>query len=248
MEEHEIASQVGVKLCFDLFPSSGGIADGRNFLVEDFLKSDCDKMIFLDSDITFEKGALIRLAAKTVDFVGGAYRYKQAVETYPIRFTKAVEAGENMWSDANGLIEVDGLPFGFLCLTRNVFKKFDEKYPERKNNNFGRTSTAYFQLPILEGVLWGEDYTFCKEWKEMGEKIYLDPEIELTHWDFKPVSYKGHIGNWLKKSPNNIATRLLIEKEIKDGKRTEESREAPIRPTLTAQSIDVSKLCVSQEV
>lgn len=244
MEEHEIASQVGVKLVFDLFPSSGGIADGRNFLVEDFLKSDCDKMVFLDSDITFEKGALLQLALKQADFVGGAYRYKQPEETYPIRFTKEAESGANMWSDENGLIEVDGLPFGFLCLSRNVFKKFDERYPERINNNFGRTSTAYFQLPILDGILWGEDYTFCNEWRAMGGKIYLYPELELTHWDFKPVSYKGHIGNWLKNSPQNIATRLIIEQEIRDGKRTKDSREDPSIPIPTAQGVDLSELCI----
>ncbi len=246
MEEHEIASQVGVKLHFDLFPSSGGIADGRNFLVEDFMKTDCDKMVFLDSDITFEKGALLKLALKPVDFVGGAYRYKQPVETYPIRFTKEVEEGANMWADQNGLIEVSGLPFGFCCLTREVFKKFDEKFPERKNNNFGRRSTAYFQFPIIDGILWGEDYSFCNEWRAMGGKIYLDPEIELTHWDFKPVSYKGHIGNWIKNSPQNVAAKLMMEQEIKDGKRAEGSREAPT--PIECKPIDISQLCVPQEM
>ncbi len=218
MEEHEVACQVGVKLIFELFPSSGGIADGRNCLVDDFLKSDCDKMVFLDSDISFEKGSLLQLALKPVDFVGGAYRYKMADEQYPIRFLKEVEKGADMWSDENGLIEVDGLPFGFVALSRNVFKKFDEKFPDRINKNFGNKGTAYFQLPIVNGVLWGEDYSFCNEWRAMGEKIYLFPEIELTHWDFKPISYKGHIGNYLKGSPKNIARRLIMEKEIKDGK------------------------------
>lgn len=237
MEEHEIASQVGVKLHFDLFPSSGGIADGRNFLVEDFFKSGCDKMVFLDSDITFEKGSLLKLALKPVDFVGGAYRYKQPVETYPIRFLKEVEEGANMWADQNGLIEVDGLPFGFLCLSREVFRKFDEKYPERIKSNFGRTTNAYFQLPIMDGILWGEDYMFCKEWRAMGGKIFLDPELELTHWDFKPVSYKGHIGNWLKNSPKNIARKLQLLKEREDGKGSKE-----ITPT---PSIDLSQLGLS---
>lgn len=223
MEEHELAAQCGVKLQFDLFPSSGGIADGRNFLVEDFFKTDCEKMVFLDSDITFQKGSLLQLATKPVDFVGGAYRYKQDKEEYPIRFTKEVLGGSNMWADTNGLLEVDGLPFGFLCLSREVFKKFDEKFPERKQSNFGSKSAAYFQLPLIDGKLWGEDYTFCKEWKEMGGKIYLDPELELTHWDFKPVSYKGHIGKWLKSSPNNIIRRLKLMKEKESGKTKEGS-------------------------
>lgn len=208
MEEHELSLQVGVKLVFDLFPSSGGIADGRNFLVEDFLKSECDKMVFLDSDITFAKGSLIQLATKPVDFVAGCYRHKKIGESYPIDFKK----GE-MWADKNGLIAVEKVPFGFVCLTREVFKKFDEKFPERKNKNFGLASTAYFQLPVVDGILWGEDFMFCKEWNEMGETIYLDPEIELTHWGSLPIPYKGHIGNWLKSQPHNIARKIELMKE-----------------------------------
>ena len=217
MEEYALALQCGVHLEFRLFPSSGGIADGRNFLVADFLKSDCDRIFFLDSDITFRKGDLLQCATKPVDFVGGAYRHKKEEESYPIQFKE----GEMCW-DENKLIQVDKLPFGFICLTRNVFKKFDEKFPERYNKNFGLKSTCYFQFPIgPDGVLWGEDFCFCKEWNEMGGKVYLDPELELTHWGALPTPYKGHIGNWLKSQPKNIARRLILMKEKETGKKFE---------------------------
>ena len=208
MEEHAISLKVGVSIQFDMYPSSGGIADGRNFLVADFLKSDCDKMVFLDSDITFNPGAIIQLALKPVDFVGGCYRHKQEKETYPISFKE----GE-MWADKDGLVKVEKLPFGFVCLSREVFKKFDDKFPERKDKNFGLKSNVYFQFPIINGVLWGEDFMFCKEWNEMGGTVYLDPEIELTHWGSLPTPFKGHIGKWLKNQPQNIARKLQLEKE-----------------------------------
>ena len=233
MEEYAIALQCGVKLEYRLFPSSGGIADGRNFLVNDFLKSDCERIFFLDSDVTFTKGALIQCATKPVDFVGGCYRHKRDEESYPISF----KDGE-MWADKNGLIVVDKIPFGFVSLTRNVFKKFDEKFPERLNKNFGLKSTAYFQFPIgKDGILWGEDFCFCKEWNEMGEKIYLDPELELTHWGSLPTPYKGHIGNWLKSRPQNIARRLTLMKEKENGKGIE---------TPSIPDLDVSALGISQ--
>lgn len=204
MEEYRVSLECGVKLVFDFYPSSGGIADGRNFLVGDFLKSECEKMVFLDSDITFNPGDLIKLALKPVDFVAGVYRHKQTEETYPVAFKTDYE----MWADKHGLIEVDKVPFGFVCLSRNVFAKFDEKFPERKDKNFGLKTNVYFQLPIKDGILWGEDFMFCKEWNEMGGTIHVDPEIELTHWDFKPIPYKGHLGKWLKSRPENIALRI----------------------------------------
>ena len=215
LEEYKIALGVGDELHFDFFPSSGGIADGRNHLVNDFLNSECDKLFFLDSDITFAPGSLIKLAHKPVDFAGGCYRYKKTGEGYPIRFKKNDPTNPNneLWADKNGLIEVEGMPFGFMCLTREVFKKFDEKFPERKGTNFGLKSNVYFQLPIIEGVLYGEDYSFALEWQSMGGKVYLDPDILLTHWNFLPTPHYGHIGNWLLKQPASIAAKQRIYKE-----------------------------------
>lgn len=200
IEEYAISLRVGVDIQLEYFPSSGGIADGRNFLASSFMNSDCDKMVFLDSDITFEPGALISLALKPVDFVAGCYRHKKIGESYPVDFKE----GE-MWADKNKLIKVEKVPFGFVSLSREVFKKFDAKYPERINKNFGLKSTAYFQLPIDEnGILWGEDFQFCKEWNAMGETVFVDPEVELTHWGMAPVPYKGRMGDWLKKQPHNV--------------------------------------------
>lgn len=214
IEEHKLAFGIGDELIIDYFPSSGGIADGRNHLANDFLKSDCDKMFFLDSDITFQRGSLIKLAHKPVDFVGGCYRYKKPEEAYPIRFKKNDQNNpkNDLWADKNGLIEVEGIPFGFVCLTREVFKKFDERFPERKDKNFGMKSNVYFQLPVIDGALWGEDYMFAKEWVEMGGKVYLDPDIELTHWSYKPTPYTGHIGKWLLNNPKSIERKQELMK------------------------------------
>lgn len=165
-------------------------------------------MFFLDSDISFAPGSLIKLAHKPVDFVGGCYRYKKDEEDYPIRFK---DKGD-LWADKNGLIEVAGLPFGFISLSRKVFEKFDEAFPERKDKNFGLKSNVYFQLPLIDGALWGEDYMFAKEWIEMGGKIYLDPDIHLTHWSYKPTPFKGHIGDWLRNKPESVERKNEILK------------------------------------
>jgi hypothetical protein len=62
---------------------------------------------------------------------------------------------------------------------------------------FDKQSFAYFQMRFDDGMLWGEDSYFCKEFSDLGGKVYLYPELELTHWDFNRP-FKGHIGNWLK--------------------------------------------------
>jgi hypothetical protein len=89
------------------------------------------------------------------------------------------------------------LPGGFLSLSRKVFETLKAAHPEREYEHFGKRAHCWFQMRFEDGHLWGEDSYFCKEWRDTGGKVLLDPELTLTHWDFnKP--YVGHIGNWLK--------------------------------------------------
>lgn len=207
--EQHIASGIGDVLTVNFLSSMAGIAHGRNQLASEFMKSDADRMIFLDSDVTFEPGALAKLAHMPADFVGGCYRYKRQEECYPMGWLNDPDS-KGLRMDKHGLIEVNGLPTGFLALSRKVFQTMKDRFPERElQEHFGHKMFAYFQMPFINGHLHGEDNFFCREWREAGGKIYLDPEIKLTHWDFNPTPYVGHIGAWIKGSPE---TKMMLEK------------------------------------
>lgn len=168
-------------------------AMGRNQLAQQFMDSDAERLIFLDSDVTCDVGAIIKLAHQPVDFVGGAYRFKMEPEQYPVGWLDK----QFLQADENGLLEVGTLPGGFLSLSRNVFEILKKVYPDRSYLHFGKQAHCYFQMPFAHGYLCGEDSFFCLEWKAAGGKVFLDPEINLTHWEFnKP--YVGNIGNFLK--------------------------------------------------
>jgi hypothetical protein len=102
-----------------------------------------------------------------------------------------------LWANEYGLLEVTTLPGGFLSLSRKVFETLKAAHPERGYEHFGNQAHCYFQMLFTEGHLFGEDSYFCKEWRDTGGKVFLDPELTLTHWDFNRP-FKGHIGNWLK--------------------------------------------------
>lgn len=194
LEETAVASGIGDELRVNFLPSCSVPAQGRNQLVQSFMDSDCDRLVFLDSDLTFEPGSLIKLAHSPAEFVGGSYRFKKIDESYPIGWLPKPEL---QW-DENKLLEVAMLPTGFLALSRGVFEKFRESYPGREYEHWGHKSYAFFQMIFKDGVLYSDDSYFCKEWLDCGGKIYLDPEIALDHWDSAPTPFKGHIGNWLK--------------------------------------------------
>ena len=193
LNEQLLAVQNGVDIQFRFLSNCSHAAMGRNQLASDFMNSTCDKMFFLDSDISFEPGSIVKLALFNVDLVGGAYRYKFETENYPIGWRDTDE----LWSNEKGLIEVKSLPGGFLCISRKVFELFQEAFPNRGYAHFDKQSFAYFQMRFDDGMLWGEDSYFCKEFSDLGGKVYLYPELELTHWDFNRP-FKGHIGNWLR--------------------------------------------------
>lgn len=196
IDEAIIANEFGDELRVNFLPSCSVPAQGRNQLVQMFLESDCDKLFFLDADLTFEPGAIVKLCHMPADFVGGCYRYKSKDESYPINWLPKAE----LQADKYGLLEVAMLPTGFLALSRNVFESFKKSYPGREYAHWGSQAFAYFQMVFKDGALWSDDSYFCKEWVDSGGKIYLDPEIKLSHWDFNPTPFQGHIGNWLKRN------------------------------------------------
>lgn len=193
LTETRIAQMMGDELTVRFLPSCTNLAMGRNQIVKEFLASDEDRLVFVDADVTFAPGSLVKLAHFDGDVIGGAYPYKDPKEErYPVAFL-----GGEIWCDKQGLIEVLMVPTGFLSLSRDTFKKFRDTHPDRTYESRGELSYAYFQIPYRDGELYTEDAYFCREWREMGGKIHLYPEINLTHWDGN-IPYGGHIGNWLR--------------------------------------------------
>jgi glycosyltransferase involved in cell wall biosynthesis len=193
LAEIALGMAAGVRLSVRFLPSCTNLAFGRNQLVKEFLASGDDKLIFLDADVTFEPGDLVRLAQHQVDFVGGAYRLKQDDERYPVYFLN-----EPKEMGPNGLGQVAMVPTGFLALTRKVFADFEAAYPDRHYYIDGHKNYCYFQIPYAHGALFTEDSYFCREWREAGGKIYLDPKLNLTHWNFN-IPYRGNVGKWIEK-------------------------------------------------
>lgn len=197
LTETRIAQEMGDRLMVRFLPSCTNLAMGRNQIVKDFMDSGDDRLVFLDADVTYEPGKLVRIAHYPEEFVGGAYRYKTKEEDYPVAWLED-EEHRLLQANEHGLLRVKMVPTGFLSLSRSVFEKFSEKHSGRDYESRDSRTFCYFQIPYSKGVLYTEDAYFCEEWRDMGGKIYLDPEINLSHWDGN-LPYPGHIGNWLKR-------------------------------------------------
>jgi len=190
LNEQGAAHLAGIDLQVTFIPGSSLITQARNQAVKEFIDSDADRLVFVDSDVAWDVGSVLKIASHKVDFCGGAYRYKDNVEGYPVGWLDKDE----LWADPEtGLLEVAMLPGGFLSLSRDVFLKLSKAHPNRVYSFHGHPFHAFFHCPPGDG----EDGAFCRDWRDIGGQVWLDPELSLTHVD-GAQKYPGHIGNWLK--------------------------------------------------
>jgi hypothetical protein len=191
------ASQARIEYRIDLEIFSGNchIDDSRNRLVRDFLETDCEQLIFLDSDVMWHESDLKKLIDHDRDIVAGIYPLKNDDEDYPV----APLPGER-WADEYGLVEVAGVPTGFLKIKRRVFEALYNTVPHHrsKEDGYGRLLIPVLFERTLNGLSRrGGDYEFCRKAREAGFKVYVDPSMQLGH--VGPKLWQGCLGHHWRK-------------------------------------------------
>ena len=171
------------------------IADSRGVIATRFWESDCDDLIFVDSDVTWEAGALLKLVDAPVDLVAGVYPARRDPIFYPLHYLEK----EELWADPETmLLEVKSVATGFMKISRNCIAKMIEAYPEKHYYTAERDQQFYplFDHVFEDGYKWGEDYSFCIRWRNIGGQVWIDPEIAMGHVGYK--IFQGHLGNYLR--------------------------------------------------
>lgn len=151
------------------------VDDARNQLARVFLESTCKYLIFIDADISFTTKELRKLLAADGDVVGATYRHKKDEETYPL-----LVYGTNYPDDA-GLVEVEGLPTGFMKIGRWVLEGLKPRVLAYKTQNSADPEFMYFCRTIDRGVRVSGDIAFCKKVKKAGMSVKLIPDVYLGH-------------------------------------------------------------------
>jgi hypothetical protein len=182
LSEQLLAHPNGDHLLVDWVKGCSLIGHARNVLVRNFLEiPECDRMVFVDSDLGWSCGELMRLAKRPEAVVGCTYRRKQEEPVYSVHGTPS-EAHD-------GLLKVDGVPGGFVAISRTVFETIKAQKPERTYTGpDGKDYYDFFPTGFGNHILWGEDYAFCALWRECGGDVFLDPKPVLHHVGMKTYS------------------------------------------------------------
>jgi hypothetical protein len=194
----------GFSISINLLGRDSLVTRSRNTLVSQFLLTkEATHLMFIDADIGFEPELVHRMLAFDQDVVGGMYPAKAmrwdipaplkdkeplntAVLQYVGKFCQGPEL-ERRGPFATGVY----CATGFMLIKRNVIERLVEAHPECPYTSdhvytptqSERTFYALFECmidPETKEYL-SEDFGFCRMWRALGGKIWLDVEGGLVH-------------------------------------------------------------------
>lgn len=149
-----------------------------------------DDLIFVDCDVDWNPADIFKLLDYDLPIVAAAVPKKSDIEQYSIKVSKKTDINDQ------GLFEVDGVATAFMRIRRDAVKKIYERSDEYNEPHKEKPIRMVFNIDIVNGELYSEDMVFCKKWKDMGGKIYVDPSIICAHTGNK--RWIGNFYNWLK--------------------------------------------------
>lgn len=170
------------------------VSRARNMIAHEFLKSDCDHLLFIDSDMNFEPDSVLRLLAwnQTKPIVGGAYEARKEGKVYILSLDGDKE---HIQMDAMGNVKARRIATGFMMIQRQVFEKLAEMHPEweHKDNTSDAMLHSFFDFKVTRDGYIGEDFLFCDRAQEAGFSVWIDPTIKLGHMGIH--EFKSDFGN-----------------------------------------------------
>lgn len=181
-------------LCYDSL-----IQRARNDYFRTAYTAGVDVLFFIDSDIGWNPEDFVKIVKSEYHVIGGTYRKKTNNDIlYAFKATEVGNADFKLTPDANGILEVNGLGFGFM-----KFSKFAVKTLwDAEKSFYGGKEEMPLTKNICECVV-NSDNDFVSEdiivgfkWKQLGYKTYLDTTIDLIH--VGSSEYTGDIREWLK--------------------------------------------------
>lgn len=194
---HSIAAGSRIHAVNLAFESGNAIiARARNKLVAEFMAGGYDQLFFIDADLGWQPDAFVRLIQYPEEVVSGIYPYRydeaNAAGQWPVKWQAS--EGETIEANEHGLIEVDGAPTGFMRIRRSAIEKLIAANPDKLVQCPQTVNGFYYALfnnEVRNGKFTGEDYYFCDLWRQIGGKVFIDPNIGFEHMGMK--SWRGNL-------------------------------------------------------
>ena len=190
LDLQSICFQYGIDIRFSFLFNESLITRARNYLVDEFLRSDSSHLLFIDSDIHFDPQDVLALIALDKEVIGAPYPKKSinwkniaaALVKDPKTPVNELDnlVGDYVFNPVPGTtqfnvrepLEVMEIGTGFMMVKREVFEKFKNAYPKQNykpdhvgqaNFDGSRYINAYFDTVIDNGYTYDDLYRLVKK-------------------------------------------------------------------------------------
>jgi hypothetical protein len=192
-ETAQQAAVVGIEVVAAVMGNGAFIELARNTFVQQFLKTDCTHLFFIDADLRWESRAFIGLLASGYPVAAGVYRRRQEPESYPVQY---VEDSGGLEIVNGGWIPCSRVPTGFLCIRRDVIERMVQKCHWWSVAGQEPVPRLFYTREDTMEEGWapggdlrsftGEDFAFCDDYREQFDQpIYVWPDFDFTHGGYE---------------------------------------------------------------
>lgn len=160
------------------------ISTGRQNIANLFLNDTThDYIMCIDADIGFHYEQIYQLLVHQKEFVTAAYSMKVIPPQYNFEIHPSFETD-------GSLIRLNHIGTGFQLVHRTVFEDIAKDFPDLKYqpsekhriiSQKNKDNSYHYYQTMIDGGIIPEDISFCRRYNETGGKIWLDPDISLTH-------------------------------------------------------------------
>ncbi len=213
----QYGTQIGLPVSIELLGYDSLITRSRNTLVARFLDMPAaTHLLFVDADTGFTVEQVLRMLRFDQDLVAGMYPLKlidwdaaalaraqagESVETAPLRYVGTPCEGTEL-EGRDGFITGQYAGTGFMLIRRHVLERMIAAYPHTRYtaaHTAAQPSRSPNQYALFDcmidpdtGHYLSEDYTFCRRWRDIGGRLWLDTRGMLTH--VGPHEFHGQPG------------------------------------------------------
>jgi hypothetical protein len=205
---------LGFRVSIELLGCDSLVTRARNALAAKFLDTEtATHLLFVDADIAFNPDQVVRMLRFNVDVVAGMYPLKmihwdaaacerarsgESLDSAPLRYVGVPGEGEDFES-RDGFVTGVYAGAGFMLIGRAALRRMIEAFPETRYTA-AHTQPVPVDSPNQYALFdcmidpdtrhyLSEDYAFCRRWRSIGGRLWLDTRSELTH--IGPYEFAG---------------------------------------------------------
>jgi hypothetical protein len=201
----ELFKENNISHAIELICGCSYVQVARNELARKFLESDCDKIFFIDEDVSWDPQGALDIVQSGRPFVGGVYPLKSGYAS-DSPFMVILKCDDETWvplCDGPYLRALRTVG-GFTCIDRSVFEDIRKANPQLEFDEYSEAGPIpkfdFFPQGVRNHRWVGEDYAFCDLWTALGEEIYIVPDIDFGHHN-KGRAQFGNLLRYIKQLP-----------------------------------------------